>query len=49
MIGAAARRAATEEELARAPSRSLAHRRPRVIDARIDPDTYAETLPTIRG
>ena len=48
-VGAAAHRAETEDELQRALSRALAHRGPTVIEARIDPGTYAETLHTIRG
>src|SRR3954471_18448085 len=48
-VGAASDRATTEEELQRALSRALAHRGPTLIEARIDPGTYADTLHTIRG
>jgi acetolactate synthase-1/2/3 large subunit len=48
-VGAAAHCATTEEHLAHALTRALAHRGPTVIEARIDPGTYAETLHTIRG
>jgi acetolactate synthase-1/2/3 large subunit len=48
-VGAAAHRAGTEPELERALARALAHRGPTLIEARIDPATYAETLHTIRG
>jgi len=48
-VGAAAHRADTEDALERALARALAHRGPTVIDARIDPATYGETLHTIRG
>ena len=48
-LGAAAHRAETEEELQRALARALAHRGPTVVEARIDPGTYGETLHTIRG
>ena len=48
-LGAAAHRAETEPELERALARALAHRGPTLIEARIDPATYAETLHTIRG
>ena len=48
-VGAAAHRAGTEAELERALARALAHRGPTLIEARIDPGTYAETLHTIRG
>jgi acetolactate synthase-1/2/3 large subunit len=48
-VGAASHRATTEDELERALARALAHHGPSVIEARIDPGTYAETLQTIRG
>lgn len=48
-VGAAAHRAETEDELERALARALAHRGPTLIEARIDPATYAATLHTIRG
>ena len=48
-VGAAAHRADTEPELERALARALAHRGPTLIEARIDPGTYGETLHTIRG
>ena len=48
-VGAAAHRAETEEELERALARALAHRGPTLIEARIDPGTYGDTLHTIRG
>jgi len=48
-FGAAAHRANTEQELERGLALALAHRGPSVIEARIDPRTYAETLHTIRG
>jgi acetolactate synthase-1/2/3 large subunit len=48
-LGAAAHRVETEAELSSAMSRALAHHGPTVIEARIDPGTYPETLHTIRG
>ena len=48
-VGAAAHCAETETELERALTRALAHGGPTVIEARIDPGTYSETLHTIRG
>jgi acetolactate synthase-1/2/3 large subunit len=48
-VGAAAHCARTEGELERALARALAHRGPTVIDARINPATYGDTLHTIRG
>jgi acetolactate synthase I/II/III large subunit len=48
-MGAVAHCARTEEELERALARGLAAPGPTVIEARIDPGTYAETLHTIRG
>ena len=48
-FGAAAHRAETEGELERGLALALAHRGPSVIEARIDPRTYTETLHTIRG
>jgi acetolactate synthase-1/2/3 large subunit len=48
-FGAAAHRVETEAELSSAMSLALAHHGPTVIEARIDPSTYAETLHTIRG
>jgi acetolactate synthase I/II/III large subunit len=48
-LGAAGHRATTEDELHRVLETALTHRGPTVIEAGIDPDTYAETLRTIRG
>jgi thiamine pyrophosphate-dependent acetolactate synthase large subunit-like protein len=48
-VGAAAHCAATEAELERALTRALAHRGPSLIEARIDPATYADTLRAVRG
>ena len=48
-FGAAAHGAETEAELERALALALAHRGPTLIEARIDPSTYSETLHTIRG
>jgi acetolactate synthase-1/2/3 large subunit len=48
-VGAAAHRAEDEEALARALARALAQRGPTVIEARIDPATYATTLHEVRG
>ncbi|MCU1382927.1 MAG: acetolactate synthase [Acidobacteria bacterium] len=48
-VGAAAHRADTEDDLNHALSRALAHHGPTVIEARIDPVTYADTLHSIRG
>ena len=48
-VGAAAHCAATEAELKRALRRALAYRGPTVIEARIDPGTYGETLRAVRG
>jgi acetolactate synthase-1/2/3 large subunit len=48
-VGAAAHCARTEQELERALARALLHHGPTVIEARIDPGTYGETLRTIRG
>jgi acetolactate synthase-1/2/3 large subunit len=48
-VGAAAHRASTEEELEQAINQALAHPGPTLIEAGIDPGTYAETLHTIRG
>jgi thiamine pyrophosphate-dependent acetolactate synthase large subunit-like protein len=48
-MGAAAHGAGTEEELERALAAALARPGPTVIEARIDPGTYGETLHTIRG
>jgi len=41
--------AATEEEFQRALAAALPHRGPSLIDARIDPTPYAETLRIVRG
>jgi acetolactate synthase-1/2/3 large subunit len=48
-FGASAQSAATEIELERAITRALTYRGPSMIEARIDPGTYSETLHTIRG
>jgi len=48
-LGAAAERAADESELQRALARALEYRGPTVIEARIDPGTYADTLRAVRG
>ena len=48
-VGAQAHRAETEDELARALERALDHAGTTLIEARIDPGTYDETLRTIRG
>jgi acetolactate synthase I/II/III large subunit len=48
-LGAAAERAADESELERALARALEHRGPTLIEARVDPRTYAETLRAVRG
>jgi acetolactate synthase I/II/III large subunit len=48
-MGAAAHGASTEEELERALACALAQPGPTLLEARIDPDTYGETLHTIRG
>jgi acetolactate synthase-1/2/3 large subunit len=48
-VGAVAHRANSEEELEQAINRALAHLGPTLIEARIDPGTYTETLHTIRG
>jgi acetolactate synthase-1/2/3 large subunit len=48
-FGAAAHLASTESELERALAQALGHRGPSLIEARIDPSTYGETLHTIRG
>jgi acetolactate synthase-1/2/3 large subunit len=48
-FGAAAHVASTESELERALAQALDHRGPSLIEARIDPSTYGETLHTIRG
>ena len=48
-MGAAAHGARTEAELERALADALARPGPTVIEARIDPGTYGETLHTIRG
>ena len=47
-FGAAAHRVRTEEDLRHALVRALAHRGPSVIEALIDPETYGQTLHTIR-
>jgi acetolactate synthase-1/2/3 large subunit len=48
-VGAAGHCATTENQLRRALDRALEHSGPSVIEARIDPQTYAHTLRTIRG
>jgi acetolactate synthase-1/2/3 large subunit len=48
-VGAASHCAGTEDELERALACALACAGPTLIEARIDPDTYDETLRTIRG
>jgi acetolactate synthase I/II/III large subunit len=48
-LGAAAHRACSEPELERALARALDHRGPSVIEAKIDPGTYPETLRVVRG
>ena len=48
-FGAAAHLATTESELERALVQALDHRGPSLIEARIDPSSYGETLHTIRG
>lgn len=48
-FGMASHRADTEEQLERGLALALAHRGPSLIEARIDPGTYGETLHTIRG
>jgi acetolactate synthase-1/2/3 large subunit len=48
-FGAAAHCAETEGELERALARALPHRGPSLIEARIDPATYPETLRAVRG
>jgi acetolactate synthase-1/2/3 large subunit len=48
-FGAAAHRAETETELERALARALTHRGPSLIEARIDPATYPDTLRAVRG
>ena len=48
-VGAASHLVTTEDQLQRALSRALPHRGPTLIEARINPGTYAETLHTIRG
>jgi thiamine pyrophosphate-dependent acetolactate synthase large subunit-like protein len=48
-FGVAAHRAETEAELERALARALTHRGPSLIEARIDPSTYPETLCAVRG
>ena len=48
-FGAAAHFAGTEPELERALEQALDHRGPSLIEARIDPSTYGDTLRAIRG
>ncbi len=48
-FGVAAHFAATEAELERALARALEHRGPSLIEARIDPATYPDTLRAVRG
>jgi acetolactate synthase-1/2/3 large subunit len=48
-FGMPAHVATTEAELERALLEALEHRGPSLIDARIDPSTYPETLRAIRG
>jgi acetolactate synthase I/II/III large subunit len=47
--GVAAHFAATETELERAVAASLAHRGPSLIEARVDPASYADVLRAVRG
>jgi len=48
-LGVAGHVATTEGELERALARALDHRGPSLIEARIDPGTYDETLRAVRG
>ena len=48
-FGVAAHLASTESELERALAQALDHRGPSLIEARIDPSSYGETLHAIRG
>jgi len=48
-VGAAGHCARTEDDVIGAMASALAQRGPTVIEARIDPGTYSETLHTIRG
>jgi len=48
-LGAAAYRARSETELERALARALDDRGPSLIEAKINPATYAETLRAVRG
>jgi acetolactate synthase-1/2/3 large subunit len=48
-LGAAAHYAGTEPELERALEQALDHRGASLIEARIDPSTYGDTLHAIRG
>ncbi len=48
-MGVAAWTAGTEDALERALDAALEHRGPSLIDARIDPDGYGDTLRVIRG
>ena len=48
-FGAAAHVASTEAELTCALDRALAHRGPSLIEARVDPAGYAETIRAVRG
>ncbi len=48
-VGGAGLRVETERELEQALARALAYRGLSVIEARIDPGTYAETLRAVRG
>jgi acetolactate synthase-1/2/3 large subunit len=48
-LGVAAHLAETESELARAMAQALEHRGPSLIEAKIDPSTYSDTLQMIRG
>jgi acetolactate synthase-1/2/3 large subunit len=48
-VGARALTATTEASLGDALASSLRHRGPSVVDVRIDPGSYAETLKAVRG
>ena len=48
-LGVAASAAETEQGLERAVAAALAHDGPSLVEARIDPATYADTLRAVRG
>jgi acetolactate synthase I/II/III large subunit len=48
-FGMRAHVAATDSDLERALAAAFAHRGPSLIDARIDPESYTDTLRVIRG